>query len=409
MSQLREQLRKIIPRLSLEANKLRDTEARSRWMKLKLITLSPKSLSKACAFYGWSMDAYQKWGTRLRKEPRVDKLLSKSRKPHRSPLKTKPRKEKKVAQIRRTDPSLGPERISDELQRHYKLDVPPSTVYSILKRLKFISSIQSKKLTKRHLKRYRRPLPGFLQMDFKYVPYRVNGQKLYQLSCVDHHSSWRLIRIYRAKNVKSVLHFLVELRKECPFPIIEIQTDNDTAFTDKFSSREGVTGMHPVDEWCKSFDISHRLIPVGVKELNGKVENTHKQDDREFYAKGPYRDYTQIESACRGYNQRWNLTRRTKALGFRSPLEMVERAYVRAIVYLRLAVGDKNPGVYQLDRKGNAIMQVIESPLPPSSKEIQTPKKKTSVEKYLQFLDWDSKKKNRAIALLPTMSQSFSI
>lgn len=28
------------------------------------------------------------------------------------------------------------------------------------------------------------------------------------------------------------------------FPIIEIQTDNDTAFTDKFSSGRGVSGDH---------------------------------------------------------------------------------------------------------------------------------------------------------------------
>ena len=39
MSQLREQLRKIMPRLSEEANKLRDPEARSRWMLLNKILI----------------------------------------------------------------------------------------------------------------------------------------------------------------------------------------------------------------------------------------------------------------------------------------------------------------------------------------------------------------------------------
>jgi hypothetical protein len=265
MSQLREQLRKMMPRLSTEANKLRDPEARSRWMKLKAITLSTKSLANACAFYGWSEDAYRKWGLRLKKQPRLEILFSKSRKPKRSPNQTKPRKEKKVAQIRRADPSLGPERISDDLQRHFKMQVPPSTVYAILNRLKMISRKISERLTKKHLKRYRRPFPGYLQMDFKYVPYLVAGKKLYQLSCVDHHSSWRLIRIYAEKSSKAVLLFLDELKAECPFPIIEIQTDNDTAFTDKFWSGMGVTGDHVVDKWCKKENINHRLIPVGVK------------------------------------------------------------------------------------------------------------------------------------------------
>ncbi len=39
MSLLRKQLKLILPRLAQEANKLRDTEARSRWMKLKQITI----------------------------------------------------------------------------------------------------------------------------------------------------------------------------------------------------------------------------------------------------------------------------------------------------------------------------------------------------------------------------------
>ena len=393
MSQLRKQLRLILPRLASEANKLRDTEARSRWMKLKQITMSPKSLTQACSFYGWSMDCYNKWGTRLRKEPRLEKLHSKSRKPYRSPNRTKPRKEKKVIQIRRTDPSLGPERISHELDYIYSITVPPSTVYAILRRAKLISRKLAEKLTKKHLKRYRRPLPGYLQMDFKYVPYKINGEQLYQLSCVDHHSSWRMIRIYGEKSNLSVVSFLKELIMICPFPIIEIQTDNDTAFTDKFTSLRGVTGDHIFDQWCTKHDILHRLIPVGVKELNGKVENTHKQDDREFYAKGPYKSFENIKLNVIGYNQRWNTMRRTKALGWISPDETIVAAYVKAAAYL-------------LYFKPQKTEFVVENPRPDK---IKTRKKRSYVEKYLQFLEWDQKNKVRSIAWLPTMSQNFSI
>ena len=217
MSQLRKQLSKILPRLSGEANKLRDPEARSRWVRLKKITESPKSLSQACAFYGWSEDAYHKWGNRLRKQPRVSSLYSKTRKPYRSPKKTKPRIEKKVISLRRFDPSLGPDRISDELKRLFKLIVPESTVYQILIRAGLISRKIAQRLTKKHLKRYRRPQPGYLQMDFKYVPYPIEGKQFYQLSCVDHHSSWRLIRVYRQKKLNAVKEFLVELEEFCPW------------------------------------------------------------------------------------------------------------------------------------------------------------------------------------------------
>lgn len=282
MSQLRNSLRKLLPRFSKEANKIVHPTARSRWMKLRKITESPKSLAQACRFFGMSEDSYSKWGRRLLKRPMATTLECRSRKPYRSPNKTKPRIEKQVLKIRRVEPYLGPERLSYEVKKIYNLKVPPSTCFAILRRAKVVGKKIAQKLTKRHLKRYRRPLPGYLQMDFKYVPYLINGKQYYQLSCIDHHSSWRLIRNYRYKNREAVEAFLKELEAICPFPVFEIQTDNDAAFTDKFSSKMGVTGEHYLDQWCKHHGISHRLIPVGVKELNGKVENTHKQDDREF-------------------------------------------------------------------------------------------------------------------------------
>jgi hypothetical protein len=375
-------------------------------MKLRKIVESTKSIAVACAHNGWSEDSFQMWGTRLRKQPRVEILETRSRKPHRSPNKTKPRKEKKVAQIRRADPSLGPERISYDLKHSFNMNVPPSTVYAILRRVKMVSVTLAKKLTKKHLKRYRQPFPGFLQMDFKYVPYPVEGNQYYQLSCVDHHSSWRFIRIYPDKSTNSVMRFLDELKEKCPFPIMEIQTDNDAAFTDKFTSKIGVTGEHRMDIWCTDNGIGHRLIPVAVKELNGKVENTHKQDDREFFAKGPYRDLKHIQICSQGYNLRWNQTRATRALGWITPLKTIELAYVRSIVYLRILSTDKNKALYKLDKQGNAFLPTNEQK---PRKEIRPAKKKSAVKKYLEFLDWDAKNKNRAIALLPVMCQSSSL
>jgi hypothetical protein len=109
MSQLRNQLRKLLPRFSKEANKIRNEEARSRWMKLRKITESTKSLAQACRFYGMSEDSYSKWARRLLKSPCAEALSSKSRRPYRSPNKTKPRVEKTVLKIRRVEPYLGPD------------------------------------------------------------------------------------------------------------------------------------------------------------------------------------------------------------------------------------------------------------------------------------------------------------
>jgi len=407
MSQLRNQLRKLLPRFSKEANKITDSEARSRWMKLKKITESPKSLAQACRFFGMSEDAYSKWGKRLLKCPRAEALLSKSRKPYQSPNKTKPRLEKKVLKVRRVEPYLGPERISDTLEDLYATRVPPSTVYAILRRAKVVGKKIAERLTKRHLKRYRRPLPGYLQMDFKYVPYLIEGKQYYQLSCVDHHSSWRHIRCYRNKNTFCVRQFLMELIEACPLAILEIQTDNDAAFTDKFSSGLGVTGSHPVDQWCESQGIIHRLIPVGVKELNGKVENTHKQDDREFYALGSFKSYETLELNTRGYCERWNSQRATRTLGRKTPNQVIREAYVKALALLMWVRNDQNQAVYNLDNEGNAVM-AIPKPKRPVNRKNRT-RKPTAVEKYLTYLDWAEKKKLSALLTYPTMCQNFSM
>jgi len=407
MSLLKNKLRLMIPRLAAEANQLKDSEARSRWMKLRFIALSLKSVTQACSVAGCSVDYFNKWGKRLVKGKRLKSLLSQSRKPYRSPSKTKPRIEKKVLKIRRVEPYLGPDRISMEMEDLYDLEVPPSTVFAILRRALVVGKKIASRLTKRHMKRYRRPWPGYLQMDFKYVPFMVEGKQFYQLSCVDHHSSWRFIRSYRNKNQQCVLQFLRELKLSCPFEIIEIQTDNDTAFTDKFSSTIGVTGTHEVDIWCRENDIIHRLIPVGVKELNGKVENTHKQDDREFFSMGSFKTYEALALNTKGYGDRWNTKRKTRALGYRTPNQVLAAAQVRALALMQFLRTDKNKTAYSLNSQGDAQVR-IPKPAKRPKKKIKT-RKPTAVETYLKYVEWDeAKKKLLALLTYPSMSQNFS-
>lgn len=404
---LKEHLRLMIPRLAVEANQLKDPEARSRWMRIKKIALSPKTIEYACAKEGVSVDFFNKWGIRLIKSKRLVGLFTKSRKPYRSPNKSKPRVEKTVLKIRRAEPYLGPERISDVAEKLFELAIAPSTVFNILRRAKVVGKKIAERLTKRHMKRYRRVLPGYLQMDFKYVPYKIEGKQFYQLSCVDHHSSWRLIRNYRNKDLESVMIFLKELINICPFPIIEIQTDNDASFTDKFTSKIGVTGEHEVDRWCLANDIRHRLIPVGVKELNGKVENTHKQDDREFFAMGDCQTYESIALNTKGYNERWNSQRATKTLGWKTPDEVIYEAYVKAIATMMFVQTDQNTAVYNMATDGTMYL-----PQPKTEKVVKPmnkTRKPSTVDKYLKYLEWADKNKLKCLSLgMPSISQNFS-
>ena len=409
MSALKNQLRLILPSLSKEANANQNKEVKRHLYLIKAVCESTKTVKQVCEKRGVSPDQFYHWGGLLKKFRNLECLIPKSRKPKYAPNQTSKKIERKILALRKAEPSHGPERISFDLNRLFKIVCAPSTVYNVLTRLKLISRDHAKRLTKRHHKRYRRPLPGYMQLDVKYVPYRINGEQFYEFNIVDHCTTWRLIRLYRNITHESLILFLKELDGECPFPIFEIQTDNGNEFTDKYrGGRLKPSGFHPLDLWCKSREILHRLIPIGQKELNGKVENTHKQDDREFYARGEAKNFESLERQMKSWNERWNTLRATKALSWRTPNESLEAACVRAAAYVSL-LGDRYPGnrgLYTYDRDFNAQIVIPKpTPLPRKAKK-RRPLSQT--DRYLQWHDWDKKKSAKSILPLPVMSQIFS-
>lgn len=411
MSALKYQLRIILPQLSKEANANQDKEIKRHLYLIKAVCSSSKSVKRICESRGVSPDQFYLWGMRLLKFKTLESLRSKSRRPKRSPNQTAKRVERRILGLRRAEPSHGPERISFDLKRLFKIICPPTTVYQVLKRLKLISKAYRDKLTKKHHKRYRRPLPGHLQMDVKYVPYRINGRQFYEFNAVDHCTTWRLIRAYRNITHENIVAFLSELEVECPFPIFEVQTDNGGEFTDKYQGgRLRPSGLHPLDIWCADRGIVHRLIPIGQKELNGKVENTHKQDDREFYAGTEDKTFEQLEHRMRGYNDRWNNLRFTKGLGWRTPNQCVENGYVRAVAYL-MAMAEKYPQqikpLHAVSSMGNIYLPIPKAQ--PQPRKTKSRRKLTFVDRYLQWHEWDRKKTLKAVLPLPVMSQNFSL
>jgi transposase InsO family protein len=383
MSQLRKQLMELLPEIQGEAKSLTDSKARQRYRDVKFVTFSGQSVEVACKLRFISRDYFEKWAKRILKLKSLLALVCLSRRPKSQPKKVSLSFENRVCRLRRKKPFLGPGRIWQELG----FKKTESTIYRILKRNSLISRRRAEKLTKKHLKRYRRPLPGYLQMDFKYVPYLINSKQYYQLSCVDHHSSWRFIRIYANKDLVAVEDFLLRLEVECPFPIFEIQTDNDTAFTDKFwTDKPGtISGLHLVDEWCASRGIRHKLIPVGEKEINGKVENTHKQDDRELFSQIDPSSFGELEAQVQTYEWIWNKERRTRALNWLTPEECIENAYVAATAW---------------------CLNLREKYYPKSA---VTPKKPDYVSRYLKWLEEDAKKYGNYLLILPLMSRIFSL
>lgn len=398
MSKLKAQLKAILPTLAEEANQCRDRVTKERYYLIRAVVTSKKSILKACGECGRSTDYFYKWAKRLIKQKSLQALASLSRRPRYSPGATPKRIVKRILRLRDAESFQGPERISFDLKRLFKITCPPSTVYAVLKRNGRITEEHKKKLTKKHIKRYRRPLPGFVQMDVKYVPQLIDGQQYYQINVVDHCTTWRLFRILPSLEHFGVARFLRELEEICPFPIIEVQTDNGGEFTDKYrNGRLEPSGQHVLDQWCNKHRIRHRLIPLGEKELNGKVENTHKQDDREFYSQHEFRSLENLQLLARAYNERWNRHRHTKALGWQTPEMALEAACVRILVWFSMLQdrhgSDASEPIVRMDKEGN---QFIPIPKRTSStvrrRRGAKANKISAVNRYLQWLDWDEKK-----------------
>jgi len=403
MSALKYQLRELLPSLKEEANKITDPEVKRRYYLIKAVSESPKDVKKTCEVRGSSTDYFYKWARRLLSARSLTALKTLSRSPRKFWNKTAPRIVKRVKKLKKLFPFQGPETISFYLKKDFNMKCPPSTIYGILKREGLISREYQKQRTKKHMKRYRRPFPGWLQMDIKYVPYLVEGSQCYQFSAIDHHSSWRLIRTYKSRTLLEVLSFLDELERHCPFPIVQIQTDNATEFTDKFSSQRGLrpTEFHLFDEWCKKRNIEHKLIPVGEKEINGKVENSHKWDDQEFYSQKEFNSLDHLQLETTDYNKRWNSERFTKTLGWKTPDQVVELAFVRAAAFV-LCFKKR----FKLEKPQEVVRTLTHGGYYYRRK--NKTKKLSAVDRYLQWLDWESKKLKSYIPV-PLILKIFSI
>ena len=395
MSKLKSKLREILPLIAAEANRCHDRELKERYYLIKAIALSKKSVVRACADAGRSTDWFSKWARRLINLRSLDSLKARSKTPKHFANRTLRRIEKRILALRKAEPFAGQERISFDLKRLFNMRCSPSTVYAVLRRLNLITETTKRQLTKRHIKRYRRPLPGYCQMDVKYVPQKVEGKQLYEFNFVDHCTTWRLVRIYPNLTHECVEQFMREIELYCPFPIFELQTDNGSEFTDKYrGGRLQPSGLHVVDLWCQRLGIKHRLIPVGQKELNGKVENTHKQDDREFYSQQNLRSLSHARHLMASYNERWNSLRHTKALSWKTPEQALEAACVRVIAWISVFMENHRPlskinTLIQWDAELNAS---ISAPIVATRKRPSTRKKPTQVDRYLEYQEWSRKK-----------------
>ncbi len=305
------------------AAKKRSCRERDVRIKLELILLSLKlgNIAEACARRGFARKFYYKWFNRLKKAGwNIDALQEKSRRPLNSPRQTRVEIEKAVHWYH--DRQYGSRMIQAMLGRE-QIDLSKSTICHILNKRRRPRQKQKPRLNP-HNRRYELVIPGQrVQLDVKYVPEFVAGVRIYNFVAVDECTRWRFARAYAALNQNSTYDFLEHLKRAFPFPIQIIQTDNGFEFTSRLNAFMEPHQMadHLMAQWCRQNNVVHRCIKPGAKELNGKVERSHRIDEQYFYWKAP----TDTLDNFNGEQTLWiwfyNTHRLHGGLGFKTPKE----------------------------------------------------------------------------------------
>jgi len=308
---------KLKPQLRLERRQ--DVRIRAELILEALRLGSPNLAAKR---QGLGRGLFYKWWKRLEASGyQVSSLVERSRRPKKSPRLIDGIIETRIAFYRRK--GFGPDMIREYLRREGKIVAKSTITHVINKRQKPMIRRRSK--LKKHRRRYELPLPGErIQLDVKYSPMKVGGKIVYIYVAVDECTRWRYARAYNELNAHWTLDFLDRLVKAMPFRIYVIQTDNGTEFTYKLLN--GST--HPMDTWCKAKGIRHRLIPPGVKELNGKVERSHRIDADYFYGRAPTGSLELFNAALVRWIARYHKERPHGGLGYLTPAEKLQERFL---------------------------------------------------------------------------------
>jgi transposase len=293
--------------------------------RLFLLRLGRKiGVKRACGRMGKHRSYYYYWDARYRKKG-WRALMDYSRRPKRMPRLTSPELEKVVVKMRKKT-NYGKERLHDALKDR-GIVIAVSTIGKILDRKNLLLKQRTYKTQKKHTRMYNLLWPGQrVQMDIKYVPSEVSpiGRRYYQYTVADECTRMRYLAWYDSIWTQNVVEALREAQAFFGFKIDCVQTDNGIEFTFDYTAQLTAKNKepkeHPLDLYCEDLRIRHKLIPPGEKELQGKVERSHRTDDEEFYRTIKKRvNLFELRKKGKRWSTFYNFKRRHSGIGKKTP------------------------------------------------------------------------------------------
>jgi transposase len=253
----------------------------------------------------------------------LESLACQSRRPHGHPKAHTEAELKLIHDVRRRNPKLG------MLEFWYRLTLngykrPPGSLYRVMKRLGYF---QVGKPLKKYVPKPMEQMqyPGQrVQIDVKFVPLScitTKGERYYQFTAIDEYSRLRYLEAFEEHSTYSAAVFLknaMAFFKKHGFDIECVQTDNGMEFTNRFSSSKHNKPTLFEVSLCQ-MGLRHKLIRPYTPRHNGKVERSHREDQKRFYSCRSFYSFQDFAAQLAVYLRRVNSIP-MRPLYYKSPL-----------------------------------------------------------------------------------------
>jgi len=282
---------------------------RLRWIKPVIDReISIEQMVKVCPF---SERTLKYWLAAFRRHG-IAGLIPKSTRPKTCPWETPIAIKEKILAMRR-DSHWAAKKLHWKLAKQ-GIKLNTRTIGKFIKAEGLARKYRTKKIVYRYVKAELQP-GELIEIDIKFVPDKINGERYYQYTAIDCASRWRYLEIYDDPSNASTMAFFGKLLALAPFRIRAIKTDNGSCFTNRYvgydkSSDPLNPRLHALDIKCQELGIIHYLIDPGKPAQNGKVERSHRTDQEHFYDTLDFANMTvrKLKSRLKAWNTTYNNT-----------------------------------------------------------------------------------------------------
>ena len=217
----------------------------------------------------------------------AESLRPMSRRPHHHPNEHTPAELKLIHDMRRRNPRLGMVELWCKLRaRGYSRCI--ESLWRVLKREGLIAVKEKDPYKPKPYQQMTHPGER-IQIDVKVGPRKCIADpnlRLFQYTAIDEYSRYRVLGAYPEQTTYSSYQFLLRVVDEFKRKGVKVecvQTDNGFEFTNNLNVR-GDEKLTLFEETLEFLNIRHKKIRPYTPRHNGKVERSHREDQKRFYS-----------------------------------------------------------------------------------------------------------------------------